>query len=85
MNVKIIGKLLGKLAAKYNAEIEYTASNGRGIVGFRQKKETMSNYEFATKLNEELEPRGWGGGMWTDTFGKRMFILVNWNCIFTKD
>ena len=85
MNVKIIGKLLGKIAAKYNAEIEYTCSNGRGIVGFKQKKETIPNYEFATKLNEELEPRGWGGGMWTDTFGKRMFTFYNHQCHFTKD
>lgn len=85
MRVSNIGRTLGKIAAKHNAIIKYTAINGVGVVGFKQKKPTKPSYEFATEMEEEVEPRGWECGMWTDTFGERMFTLYNHQCNFTKD
>ena len=85
MRASNIGRTLGKIAAKHNAVIKYTAMNGVGIVGFKQKKETKPSYEFATEMEEEVTRRGWGCGMWTDTFGERMFTFYNHQCHFTKD
>lgn len=85
MRASNIGRTLGKIAAKHNAIIRYTAINGVGVVGFKQKKTIKPNYIFAGELNEELELKGWGCGMWTDTFGEQMFTFYNHQCYFIKD
>lgn len=85
MKASNIGRTLGKIAAKHNAIIKYTAINGVGVVGFKQKKATKPSYEFAGDIEEEVAPRGWGCGMWTDTFGEQMFTFCNHQCHFIKD
>lgn len=85
MKASNIGRTLGKVAAKHNAIIKYTAINGVGVVGFKSKNKTKLGYEFATELEEDLQPRGWGCGMWTDNFGERMFTFYNHQCNFIKD
>ena len=85
MRVSNIGRTLGKIAAKHNAIIKYTAINGVGVVGFKPKKKAKFSYEFANEMAEEVEPRGWECGMWTNTFGEQMFTFYNHQCHFIKD
>lgn len=85
MKASNIGRTLGKIAAKHNAIIKYTAINGVGVVGFKPKKKAKFSYEFANEMEEEVAPRGWECGMWTDTFGEQMFTFYNHQCHFTKD